>query len=261
MSKKYCFTEQEFYVLAGCLGITRLYGFKPSGPLRIGDKEMHQMLFKMSAKGFLEIEEDGFLVTADIRELFNCLKQAGSAITLSAVDESFPVKCIYPGDKTLLVEAGGIQGKYFKCACGSLSEIWESICEDDVLLEQNIADDLLYDAAPVETEELGDDGLVWLETFLSEDREEERKAGKREKLLEYGVHAIWEKRTTADALAKKWMYLIRRPLYDMILIREADDVKMFRYSERLLMEIWKEWMEEVQNDNGRCLCTSIGQGV
>lgn len=257
MSKKYCFTEQEFYVLAGCLGIRQLYGFKPGELICAGEKELYQLLFKMSAKGFLETAADCFLVIEGVRELFDCLKQAENVITILAVDKTFPVKCIYSGEKTLLVEAGGIQGKYFKCACGSLSEIWEGICEDNVLLEQNIADDLLYDAEPVEIRELEDDGLVRMETFLAEDKE----IGKREKLQEYGVHAIWEKRNADDALAEKRMYLIQRPLYDVILIQETEGVKMFRYSKRLLMEIWKEWMEETRNDNGRCLCTGDGQGV
>lgn len=260
MSKKYCFTEQEFYLIAGCLGIRKLYGFKPGTAQQIEEKELYQLIFKMSAKGFLEAEAeaDAFLATAEVRELFDCLKKAGNVVTLRAVDQSFPEKCIYPGSKILLIETGGIQGKYFKCACGTPLEIWEDICEDNVLLEQNIADDMLYDATPIEDGTAQDDGLAQLEMFLAQNPLD---GGAYEKLQEYGVHAVWEERGMDDAPIKKRMYLIQRPLYDVIITQGAEGVKTFRYSERLLGEIWKEWMEESQNDNSRCLCTGTGQGI
>lgn len=243
-------------MLAGCLGVRRLYGFMPDARQPVGEKEQHQLLFKMSAKGFLETAADGFLVTVDIRELFDCLKQAENVIIVSAADESFPAKCIYPGDKILLVETGGIQGKYFKCACGLHPEIWEDICEGGVLLEQNIADDLLYDAEPMKIADLGDDGLEQLAAFWTEGREIDNK-----KLQEYGVHAVWEMRNIQDTSIGKRMLLIQRPLYDAIFVQEAEKTRIFHYSKRLVMEIWEEWMEEEQNDNGRCLCTGVRQGV
>ena len=49
--KKYCFTEQEFWALAGSVGIQKLYGFLPEAEAdlkKFDEKTVYQLLFQMT---------------------------------------------------------------------------------------------------------------------------------------------------------------------------------------------------------------------
>lgn len=238
MERKYCFTEQEFLILAGSLEIRQLYGFKPQEPVHTDERELYQQFFKMTQKGFLEAEEDGYLVMPKIREMFRYMKEADSVITISAVDDRFPEKCIYPGEKSVLVEPGGLKGRYYKCSYGSLHTIWEQLCESGVMLAQNVADDILYDAVPVGTMLPEDKELV----ELTADMDDLHKAEGREKMRKCGIRAVMEKRSASQGYPDRRLFLVERPVYDMIFVQDAGEMKIFHYSGQLLLELLTEWM-------------------
>ena len=240
MEKRYCFTDQEFQILAGSLGIRSLYGFKPIEPVKTKERELYQEFFKMTKKGFLEASEDGYLVVPEIRELFYYLKVAESVIDAFAVDDSFPEKCVYPGENAVLIEPGGLQGKYFKCSYDLPEEIREQLCEDGVLLSQNVADDILYDPVPMNVGLPEDTELVRLAVGMGDFD----TMAMREEMKKCGVRTIIEKRNIQLNTLQKRMFLVERPVYDVILVRDMETTQIFHYSRQLLLELLKEWMEE-----------------
>lgn len=239
MERKYCFTEQEFLILAGSLEIQQMYGFKPEEPVRTDEREVYQQLFKMTRKGFLEASEDGYLVIPEIRDMFHYIKEADSVITICAVDDSFPEKCIYPAEKTVIMESGGLQGKYYKCSYGTMSKVWEQLCESGILLAQNVADDMLYDAAPVYSALPEDVRLM----DLLEDAGAADGAGGRGKMKECGVRTILEQRDITGAQTGKRLFLVERPVYDEIFAEDENGIKIFHYSKQLLMELLSGWVK------------------
>ena len=240
LNKKYCFTDQEFLILAGSLGIKSLYGFKPTEPVRKQEREVYQQLFKMTKKGFLEAVEDGYLVVPDIRELFRYMKDSRSVISVCAADDSFPEKCIYTGDNAVLVEPGGLQGRYFKCSYDLPDQICDQLCENGVVFSQNIADDMLYDASPMSLELAENEELVKISTGL----EDLGDTQKRRELKKCGVHTIIDKKSVCEDSVQKRLLLVERPVYDIILVQSEERVEIFRYSRRLLLEVLQQWMEE-----------------
>jgi len=243
MANRYCFTDQEFSLLAGSLGIRSFYGLKPQEPLWTEDKELYLILFRMLKKGFLEAAEDSYLVAAEIRELFQCLKGADSEITVYAVDDRFPVKCIYQGKRKILIEPGGIQGKYFKCSCVSFDELWDIFCEENVLLPQNVADDILYDDMPM-TEELLEEEMGRLLHCIGD------WGGRNDmgELKKHGVHTVMEKRNMLYAELQGKILLIERSVYDLILVQYPQMIKIFRYSQRMLKELMSNWEKEGERE-------------
>ncbi|MCM1122696.1 MAG: hypothetical protein NC416_08935 [Eubacterium sp.] len=239
MERRYCFTQQEFLILAGSLEIRQMYGFKPEEPVRTDEREVYQQLFKMTKKGFLEASEDGYLVTPEIREMFHYIKEADRVVTICSVDDSFPEKCVYPAEKTVLIESGGLQGKYYKCSYGTMPVICDQLFESGVLLAQNVADDLLYDAVPVSPMSMEDIRL----TELVGQESDMGDAKTREKLKECGIRTILEMREVTDAAPVKRLFLVERPVYDVILVQKEDGMRIFRYSRQLLLEILEEWMK------------------
>lgn len=239
MERRYCFTEQEFLILAGSLEIRQMYGFKPEEPVRTDEKEVYQQLFKMTKKGFLEASEDGYLVISEIRELFHYIKEADSVITICAVDGSFPEKCVYPGEKAVLMESGGLKGKYYKCSYGTISKVWEQLCESGVLLVQNVADDMLYDAVPVQP--LLPEDVRLMEQVESLDAIS--GADERDKMRECGVRTVLEQRDITGAQPAKRLFLVERPVYDEIFIQDENGMRIFHYSKQLLQELLAEWVK------------------
>lgn len=240
LNKRYCFTDQEFLILAGSLGIKSLYGFKPTEPVRRQERELYQQLFRMTKKGFLEVLEDGYLVVPDIRELFRHMRNARSVISVCAVDDSFPEKCVYTGDKAVLVESGGLQGRYFKCSYDMPEQIRDQICEDGVLFSQNISDDILYDTVPMNLGLTENEELVKISARLEELSVTERFR----ELKRCGAHTVMEKKSVCDDSAQKRLLLVERPVYDVILLQSDEKVEIFHYSRRLLLEELQKWMEE-----------------
>lgn len=240
MNKKYCFTDQEFLILAGSLGIKRLYGLKPIEPVKRQERELYQQFFRMTKKGFLEASEDGYLVTPDIRELFRYLKEAESVIVICAMDDSFPEKCVYLGEKAVLIEPGGLLGKFFKCSYDAPEQIRGLLGEDGLLFSQNVADDILYDAAPVDARLLEDEELIRLTAGLGEAGSMDR----REEFEKCGVRTVIEKRNVRHNSLQKRMFLVERPVYDVILVQDERKTEIFHYSRQLLMEFLQRWMEE-----------------
>lgn len=239
MERRYCFTEQEFLILAGSLEIRQMYGFKPEEPVRTDEREVYQQLFKMTNKGFLEASEEGYLVTSEIREMFHYIKEAGSVITICSVDDSFPEKCVYPGGEMVLIESGGLKGKYYKCSYGTMHKIWDQLCESGVLLAQNVADDMLYDTEPVEPLLSEDSSLIELVRQIGAGS----SVDEREKMRECGIRTILEQRTITAAAPIKRLFLVERPVYDVILVQDENGMRIFRYSGQLLMEMLEEWMK------------------
>jgi len=239
MERKYCFTEAEFLILAGSLEIRQMYGFKPEEPVRTDEREVYQQLFKMTKKGFLEASEDGYLVIPEIREMFHYIKEADSVITICAVDESFPEKCIYPGEKTVVIESGGLKGKYYKCSYGTLGKIWEQLCESGILLAQNVADDMLYDGAPVQSLLPEDVRLM----DLAKEPGAAGRAGERERMKECGIRTILEQRDITGVRPGKRLFLVERPVYDEIFVEDEKGMRFFHYSRQLLMELLSEWVK------------------
>lgn len=235
---RFCFTGREFFALAGSLGIRQLYGFRPDEPSGQGEKELHRLLFEMTAKRFLEPSGQDFVVVPEIREIFEFLKSADCVIAIQPADNSFPAKCIYPGEKAVLVEAGGLQGKYFKCCCGPHKEILETAFESGGLLPGNTADDLLYHAKPVSAESLDDEELGKLCGLLQPiDCVPEMK-----KLSEYGVRTVMEKREIGSGGLLGRIFLAERPVYDALVVQE-ETLEIFQYSRQLVTELVQNWME------------------
>lgn len=240
MERKYCFTEQEFLILASSLGIRSLYGFKPQEPLKTDDKELYHQFFRMTKKGFLEASEEGYLVTPEVRELFYHLKRSDSVITIRDVDDSFPEKCIYAGQKFVLIEPGGLKGKYFKCTYDRPVKIREMLCENGILFFRNVADDILYDAFPVENIFPEDRGLIQ----LARDVWDGGGMEVREELRAHKVRTILEKRDLRHDTLQKRMFLAEREIDDVILLQSEESVQLFHYSRQLFLEFLEEWMEE-----------------
>lgn len=240
MNKKYCFTDQEFLILAGSLGIKSLYGLKPIEPVKRQERELYQQFFKMTKKGFLEASQEGYLVAPDIRELFRYLKEAESVIVICAMDDSFPEKCVYLGEKAVLIEPGGLLGKYFKCSYDMPKQIRSLLSEEGVLFFQNVADDILYDALPITTMLIEDEELVRLAASLGDLSGMDR----REELKKCGVRTVMEKRNVGRNSLQKRMFLVERPVYDIILVQDEEEIEIFHYSGQLLMELLQRWMEE-----------------
>ncbi len=236
---RYCFTEHEFFALAGSLGIRQLYGFRPDEPLGQGEKELHRLLFQMTAKRFLEPSGQDFVVVPEIREIFEFLGRADRAIAILSADNGFPAKCIYPGEKAVLVEAGGLQGKYFKCCCGPCEELLETAFESGGLLPGNMADDLLYRTEPVSAESLDDAdleklcGMLWPFDAVTE----------MKKLSEYGVRTVLEKRDISSGRLLARILLAERPVYDAAVTQEEESLEIYQYSRRLVTELVQDWMQ------------------
>ena len=240
MNKKYCFTDQEFLIIAGSLGIKSLYGLKPIEPVKKQERELYQQFFRMTKKGFLEASEDGYLVTPDIRELFRYLKEAESMMVICALDDSFPEKCVYLGEKAVLIEPGGLLGKYFKCSYDAPEQIRSLLGEDGMLFFQNVADDILYDNTPVSIRILEDEALIRLAAGLGDTG----VISRQEELEKCGVRTVIEKRNVRRNSLQKRMFLVERPVYDIILVQDEDKTEIFHYSGKLLMELLQRWMEE-----------------
>ena len=239
MERKYCFTEQEFLILAGSLEIRQMYGFKPEEPVRTDEREVYQQLFKMTKKGFLEAAADGYLVIPEIREMFHYIREADSVITICAVDDSFPEKCIYPGEKNVIMESGGLKGKYYKCSYGSAHKVWEQLCESGILLVQNVTDDMLYDTVPVHPLIPEDVRLM----NLAEELNAVNGADERERMHKCGIRTILEQRDIKGAQPVKRLFLVERPVYDEILVQDEKGMRIFHYSKQLFMELFVEWVK------------------
>lgn len=240
MERRYCFTEQEFLILASSLGIRSLYGFKPQEPLKTDDKELYQQFFRMTKKGFLDASKEGYLVTPGIRELFYHLKKSDSVITICDVDDSFPEKCIYAGQKFVLIEPGGLKGKYFKCTYDRPERIREMLCENGILFVRNVADDILYDAFPIENIFPQDRALMQLAWDVWDGSSLEV----REEMRAHNVRTILEKRDILNDTLQKRMFLAEREIDDVILLQEEESVQLFHYSRQLFLEFLEEWMGE-----------------
>lgn len=240
MRDRYCFTDQEFSLLAGSIGIRSMYGLKPQEPLWTEDKELCQILFGMMKKGFVEAVEDRYLMIPEIREIFRCLKNADNEIIVYAVDDRFPVKCIYQGEGQILVESGGIQGKYFKCGSVSLDELWDIFVEEGVLLPQIVADDILYENMPMTEESLEREDVCRLSDRMGDSGNESSRIG----LKEYGVRTVMEKRSMPCAELQEKILLTERPVYDLILVQHSQMTEVFHYSRQLLKEIVGNWRKE-----------------
>lgn len=240
MERKYCFTEQEFLILASSLGIRSLYGFKPQEPLKTDDKELYQQFFRMTKKGFLDASKEGYLVTSGIRELFYHLKKSDSVITVCDVDDSFPEKCVYAGRKFVLIEPGGLKGKYFKCTYDRPEKIREMLCENGILFFRNVADDILYDAFPIEN--IFPEDRVLMQ--LAWDMWGESGMEVREEMRAHNVRTILEKRDIPSDTLQKRMFLAKREIDDVILLQSGDSLQLFHYSRQLFLELLEEWMME-----------------
>lgn len=132
VDKKYCFSENEFMLMAGSLGIRKMYGFTPKNPFSADEKEVTNTIFSLLKKGFIHAESDGEKYVTDdkVRQIFDAIRMCRRIITFTSTEEMFTKKCLFCGDKTALLEAGDDVVTYVKGCCDSNQELLSWIIED-----------------------------------------------------------------------------------------------------------------------------------
>lgn len=240
VKKKYCLTYPEFYLLAGSMDISIFYGFTDADMGVRGDTEVVQLLFQLTKKHFLDVSETGYQIIEPIRHLFEGIRLAPKMIKVLATDNRFPMRCIYLGERPVVIELGGMQGNFLKLFEMNGLELFDDLCEDGILLPQNVSDDLLYQEKELKPEVLTDLERKTLMQSVHIGRE----LFFGEKLNLMGVQTILEMHCVMEGKIQVGLFLITRPLIDLIVVQKENSVNIYCYSQSKLRELVREMQEE-----------------
>lgn len=96
----FCFSEDEFSVLADVCGLRIMYGFdmKAPNPCESSESRYNRSIVALYKKGVLVPEKDGLSIDVKVRKVFECIRSAEYVLKLIYSDSGEAPVCIYPGD-------------------------------------------------------------------------------------------------------------------------------------------------------------------
>lgn len=240
VEKKYCLTYPEFYLLAGSAGIRNFYGFSDEAMQPPEDKEIVQLLFRLTKKNFLKVDEKGYEMIEPIRNLLEGIRLAPKMLKIFATDNRVPMRCIYFGEEPVIVELGGIQGNFLKLYNAKWNELLDELCQDGTFFLQNISDDILYQKVELNSEELEKADINKLLQVLNTEKE----TASGERLNALGALTALELHHTLEGKIRAELFLVNGSLYDIILEKHRKLIKAYYYSKTRLSELIRKMQEE-----------------
>ena len=157
MEELFILQEAEFQILAGAIGLKRVYGIKPETVL--DETNTMYTIHEMTRKGILLQDEKGLFITEPYRTAFTVMKEAKQIVT--AEGEKTGERCFYSGEKMVCLECSQQDKNAVKIGlfdrelfCGQLVEsdfLPQPLLEPDIAQLQS-EDDMLEDENPVYAE-------------------------------------------------------------------------------------------------------------
>ena len=228
MKKKICLTETEFNILASGMRIEKLYAFAQDGDVGLSEQQINKCLFKLVKKGFLQIEQEQYVLTQELYDIFMQLKDAEYVLTIYTCDGKLPMRCIYMTEKdfpkVVSLELGNVVGSIYKlsrdCIDTVLDEALDGLFELSLLQEPN---SLTKDEAE---ETIEND--YFMQKMVAYSNEPETKLD--DLCRSEGIVCIMTERKVEDEQIVKRLYLRSCTLYDEMFLQAGQEVKIYRFS-------------------------------
>lgn len=198
----YILSTSELHVLLMLLGVEQFYGLQTE--ISLSEKEISETIFDLSRREYIVASEKGLRMKEHLKEILLSLTQSERIIFASKEQEKSI--CVYLGKQVISLEKQWNGMDSFRI--GIQDDWFQTLSDKGYLLEELLADDLLY-----ETEEIEYDAKWQLKDPMS-------------------VINIVHK--DGSVIAENQLF--KRPLKDMILVIQ-DGEHYFSYSERLLREL------------------------
>lgn len=96
----FCFSENEFAVLADACGLHTIYGFDMKGidSDESNESRYNRSIVTLCMKNVLVPQKDGFLIVDEVENIFECIGSARYILKLIYCDNERAPVCIYPGE-------------------------------------------------------------------------------------------------------------------------------------------------------------------
>lgn len=210
----YYLTKTEFSVLAGLKGMTRIYGFQFPEAENMTQTDVYQALNALVGRGLVKNMESYFVLAEKTEELFSIISTVKYMDIIYSEFQSFPMQCIYVGEKTVIAQMDGTQNKYIRL---------------ELILNEELGDYL---------EQRGFLPMQPEMAYIQGDEEELRLPETVQKSTVIECHDI------GLSVVVSTICIITQPLYDLILVQGLEADQLFYYSKEKICELLFMNLEE-----------------
>ena len=250
MGKSLGFSKEEFSVICNVYDITQLVCFKAHENVNLQENAKNdtynQILFQLYKKGYIMVGETEFVVSEEVKAIFSILKKSETVITISAKDESVPGYCIYFSDeeKFVLMRDGTRKGEYVKCELMNKEEFFSFLKDSEALLADTLWED--FSEKRRERDVIGEQLIEFLEKGNLESAENLWEIPQ--------VNSLFRIQNPRSGNKKCYIAVVKQPIQDKIVIVNEENIRIFSYTEKKMMELFQE-IQENENGIGRCNCS------
>lgn len=245
--RKFFFTEDEFDLCLAAAGIGGLCRF--AGPPRPAPSPgaLMETVFSLTRRGLLARRGEGFAVDGEPGECFRLMGASGTVIFVFRREYDIPICLLFGGaDGFVSMQPGSRTGEYAGLALYRWGEAEEWIADAGLALPGNIPDDLLAAVREDDLEPLSGGAAAFLQrNAWPQDRE---PGAAREELPE-DIPGCLESRRAGDGLLLGRAYLVRQPLFDRLVVGNADGVSERLYRTETLARIVRAMLDENPGNN------------
>lgn len=250
MSKSLCFSKEEISLLCASYHITDLVCFKNGEETVRNDETVieryHRTVFELYKKEYLKAAENGFIVSKEVKAIFSVLKTCNKVMTTSCKDENVPGYCLYFSESPdiVLMREGDRKDEYVKAELLSKEEFFEFIKSSGTLPEETIWEE--FAGYPAKQEMIG----IQMKDFL-----QKGSLCNGEKLWEIPeVISLFRIQQPQTAFVMCYVALVKQPIWDRILMMDAEGIEIFTYSEKTVQDLFLRIWEEKDDISG-CVCS------
>ena len=148
--KAYYLKDLELALLLSLKGMKELYGFRMKHIQDPKPELIYQTIFELKKENLLYVqksqshEKEQFAINPELDQILDNIKNAEKILLYFNRQSEHPDRCIYLGDKAVLISAYGISGNMNRIESVSVSELPETIYEYGFCIEELLNDKSIY---------------------------------------------------------------------------------------------------------------------
>ena len=154
--KAYYLKDLELALFLALKGMKELYGFRMKNIQNPKLELIYQSIFELKKENLLSVQKsqshkkEQFAIKPELDQILDTIKNAEKILMYFNRQSERPDRCIYLGDRAVLISAYGISGNMNRLESVSVSMLPDTICECGFCIEELLNDESIYKEEEIE---------------------------------------------------------------------------------------------------------------
>lgn len=238
--KAYYLKDLELALFLSLKGMKELYGFRMKHIQDPKPELIYQTIFELKKENLLYVqksqshEKEQIMINPDLDQILDNIKNAEKILLYFNRQSEHPDRCIYLGDKAVLISASGMSGNMNLIENVAVDALPETVCECGFCIEELLNDKSIYQEEEIEDPKLQEKAdALFDKDFGTLDKTEWGSVTDCLRLI-----------SVKSRKCIKQYLLIKERLNDYFTVTDKEGSHVFMYSKKKVMDTLRTYIYE-----------------